>query len=135
MTRGLLKSDGPDLSRGFHHGKSRSLITRTPEFAIPDFPKWEISRHVASFNRTTRIYFGVSTMECLDLSSPELLSSRLPISRSGKSLDTWPPLLGRSRSISGLSPLFTGGLTLRYLLIDPTAVGFSSRDLTAQTGS
>jgi hypothetical protein len=29
--------------RGFHHGKSRSLITRTPEFPIPDFPKWEIS--------------------------------------------------------------------------------------------
>jgi hypothetical protein len=77
---------------------------------------------VASVNRTTRIYFGVSTMECPDLSSPELPSSRLPISQSGKYLDTWPPLLGRSRSISGLSPLFTGGLTLGYLLIDPTTV-------------
>jgi hypothetical protein len=91
MTRGLLKLDGPDLFRGFHHGRSRPLITRTPEFVIPDFPKWEISRHVASLNRTTQIYFGVSTMECPNLSSPGLLSSRLPISQNGKSLDTWPP--------------------------------------------
>jgi hypothetical protein len=73
----------------------------------------------------TQIYFGASTMECPDLSSPGLPSSRLLIYRNGKSLDMWPPLLGRSRSISGLSPLFTGGLTLGYLLTDPTAVGFS----------
>jgi hypothetical protein len=38
--------------RGFHHGKSRSLVTRTPDIAIPDFPKWEISRHVSSVFRT-----------------------------------------------------------------------------------
>jgi hypothetical protein len=44
--------------RGFHHGKSRTLVTRTPEFAIPDFPKWVISRHVASVIRTVQIYFG-----------------------------------------------------------------------------
>jgi hypothetical protein len=44
-------------------------------------------------------------------------------------------LIGRFRSISGLSPLFTGGLTLGYLLTDPTTVGFFSRDLTAQIGS
>jgi hypothetical protein len=44
--------------QGFHHGKSRSLVTRTPEFAIPDFPKWEISRHVASLNRTVHICLG-----------------------------------------------------------------------------
>jgi hypothetical protein len=54
-TRGPLKSDGPDLSQGFHHGKSRSHITRTPEFAIPDFLKWEISRHVAPLNRMVQI--------------------------------------------------------------------------------
>ena len=58
LTRGLRYSDGLDLSRGFHNGKSRSLITKTPEFVIPNFPKWEISRHVASFNRTTQIHFG-----------------------------------------------------------------------------
>jgi hypothetical protein len=71
---------------------------------------------------------------------------------------------GRSRSISGLSPwsvlipchqdswnpefripdtdsslgtfaLVHEGLTLMHLLTNPMAVGFSSRDLTAQTGS
>jgi hypothetical protein len=57
-TRGLRYSDGSDLSRGFHHGKSRTLVTRTPEFAIPDFPKWVISRHVASVIRTVQIYPG-----------------------------------------------------------------------------
>jgi hypothetical protein len=36
----------------------RSFVTRTPEFPIPDFPKWEISRHMASFNQTVQIYFG-----------------------------------------------------------------------------
>jgi hypothetical protein len=45
------------MLQGFHHGTSRSLVTRTPEFPTPDFPKWEISRHVASFNRTIQIYF------------------------------------------------------------------------------
>jgi hypothetical protein len=40
----------------------RSFVTRTPEFPIPDFPKWEISRHVASFNRTVQIYFGAFTL-------------------------------------------------------------------------
>jgi hypothetical protein len=57
-TRSLPKLDGPDLSRGFRHGKSRSLFTKTPEFSTPDFPKWEILRHVASFNPTTQIHFG-----------------------------------------------------------------------------
>jgi hypothetical protein len=55
MTHGPLKSDGTDLFQGFHHGKSRSLITRTPKFAIPDFLNWEISRHVASLNQTVQI--------------------------------------------------------------------------------
>jgi hypothetical protein len=36
----------------------RSFVTRTPEFSIFDFLKWEISRHVASFNWTVQIYFG-----------------------------------------------------------------------------
>jgi hypothetical protein len=42
-THGLRQSDGSDLSQGFHHGKSRSLVTRTPDLTIPDFLKWEIS--------------------------------------------------------------------------------------------
>jgi hypothetical protein len=63
-------------------------------------------------------------MEHPNLSSPELPSSRLPIFRNGKSHDTWPPLIGRLKTISGLSPLSTGGLTLGYLLTNPTAVGF-----------
>jgi hypothetical protein len=129
--RSLPKSVGLRLLWGFHPGTYQSLVNGTPEFSIPDFPKWEISRHVASFNRTTRIYFGVSTMECPDLSSPELSSYRFPISRNGKSHDTWPPLIGWSRSISGLSPLFTRGLNLGYLLTDPTTVEFSYRDLMA----
>jgi hypothetical protein len=100
-TRHLLKSDGPQLLRGFHPGKSRSLVARTPDLAIPDFPKWEISRHVASVNRTAQIYPGVFTME-----NPELLSTgipipRFPISRNGRSYDTWPPSIGRPRSIPG----------------------------------
>jgi hypothetical protein len=104
MTRRLLRSGGSDLSRGFHHGKSRTLITRTSEFAIPDFTKWEISRHMASVNRTVHIYPGVFTMENPELSSPGLPSSRFSISRDGKSHDTWPPSIGRFRSISGFSP-------------------------------
>jgi hypothetical protein len=50
-----LKSDGPDLSRGFHHGKSQYFITRTPEFVIPNFSNWEISRHMASLNQMVQI--------------------------------------------------------------------------------
>jgi hypothetical protein len=46
------------LYRGFHLGLSRILVTRTPDLAIPDFPKWEISRHVASVVRTAQIYPG-----------------------------------------------------------------------------
>jgi hypothetical protein len=108
-TRHLLKSDGPQLLRGFHPGKSRSLVARTPDLAIPDFPKWEISRRVASVNRTAQIYPGVFTME-----NPELLSTgipipRFPISRNGRSYDTWPPSIGRLRSIPGF---FTPKVTL-----------------------
>jgi hypothetical protein len=35
----------------------RYFVTITLVFSIPDFPKWEISRHVASFNGTVQIYF------------------------------------------------------------------------------
>jgi hypothetical protein len=66
MTRGLSRSGGPDLSRGFHPRNSRTLVTRTPEFTIPDFPKWEISRHVASVIQTVHIYPEVFTMESPD---------------------------------------------------------------------
>jgi hypothetical protein len=48
-TRGLRHSDGSDLFRGFHHGKSRTLVIRIPD-SIP--PKWVILRHVASVIRT-----------------------------------------------------------------------------------
>jgi hypothetical protein len=100
-TRHLLKSDGPQLLWGFHPGKSRSLVARTPDLAIPDFPKWEISRRVASVNRTAQIYPGVFTLE-----NPELLSTGIPIprfsiSRNGRSYDTWPPSIGWPRSILG----------------------------------
>jgi hypothetical protein len=118
---------------GFIKARARVLVNGTPESPIPDFPKRVISRHVAFSNRTIQICSGVSTMESPDPLLPGLPISRFPISRNGKSHDTWPPSFGRSRSISGLSPLFTGVLTLGYLLTDPTAVGFSSRDLTAQT--
>jgi hypothetical protein len=57
-TRGLRRSDGPNLSQGFHHGKSQTLVTRTSEFAIPDSPKWAILRHVASIVQTVQIYPG-----------------------------------------------------------------------------
>jgi hypothetical protein len=62
MTRGLLKSDDPNLFWGFHHGKSRTLVTKTPKFMILDFPKWDISRHVASLNWMIQIYFGAFTL-------------------------------------------------------------------------
>jgi hypothetical protein len=118
---------------GFIKARARVLVNGTPESPIPDFPKWVISRHVASLNRSVQIYPRISTMESPDLLSSGLLISRFLISRNGKSHDTWPPSFRRSRSISGILPLFTGVLTLRYLLTDPTTVGFSSRDLTAQT--
>jgi len=73
-TRHLLKSDGPQLLWGFHPGKSRSLVARTLDLAISDSPKWEISRRVASVNRTTQIHPGVFTME-----NPELLSIGISI--------------------------------------------------------
>jgi hypothetical protein len=75
MTRGLRRSDGPDLSRGFHHGKSQTLVTRTSKFVIPDSPKWAILRHVASVVHTVQIYPEVFTMENPELSSPGILSS------------------------------------------------------------
>jgi hypothetical protein len=67
-TRHLLKSDGPQLLRGFHLGKSRSLVARTPDLVIPDFPKWEISQRVASVNWTAQVYPGVSTLESPEIS-------------------------------------------------------------------
>jgi hypothetical protein len=57
-TRGLRQSDGSNLSRGFHIGKSRTLVNGNPDSAIP-------------------------------------------ISRNGRSRDTWPPSIGRLKSISG----------------------------------
>jgi hypothetical protein len=65
-THGLHQSDDSDPSWGFHHGKSRTLVNRNPDSAIPDFPKWEISRHVASVNQTAQIrprVFAPNTLE------------------------------------------------------------------------
>jgi hypothetical protein len=59
MTRGLRQSDGSELFRGFYHEKSRDLIIRIPDSAIPDFPKWVILRHVAFVNRMTQSYSEV----------------------------------------------------------------------------
>jgi hypothetical protein len=100
-TRGLRQSDGSNLSRGFHIGKSQTLVNGNPDSVILDLPKWEISRQVASVNQTVQIYPGVSTLE-----NPELLSTgipipRFPISRNGRSRDTWPPSIGRFKSIPG----------------------------------
>jgi hypothetical protein len=51
-THNLHPSDDSDLSRGFHHEKSRAFVIRILDSAIPDFPKWVISRHVAFVIRT-----------------------------------------------------------------------------------
>ena len=66
MTRGLRQLDGSDPSRGFHHGKSRTLVNKNLDSVIPGFPKWEISRHMASVNRTAQIrlrVFAPNTLE------------------------------------------------------------------------
>jgi hypothetical protein len=100
-TRGLRQSNGSDLSWGFHNGKSRPLVNRNPDSTISDFSKWEISRHVASVNRTTQIYPEVSTMESPDPLSTGIPIPRFLISRNGRSRDMWPPLIGRLKSIPG----------------------------------
>jgi hypothetical protein len=92
------------LLSGFIKVRARPLVNETPESPIPDFPKRVISRHVASRNRSVYSYFGVSTMEHPDLSSPKIPSSQFSISRNGKSHDTWPPLIGRPESTSGFLP-------------------------------
>jgi hypothetical protein len=97
----LLKSDGPQLLWGFHPGKSRSLVTRTPDLAITDFLKWEISRRMASVNRMAQIYLGVSTLENPKLLSTGIPIPRFPISRNGRSHDTWPLSIRWLKSISG----------------------------------
>ena len=80
---GLRQLDDLDLSWGFHHGKSRALVNRNPDSTIPDFPKWEILRHVASIIRTAQIYCGVFTMENLELFSSGFLIPRFLISQNG----------------------------------------------------
>jgi hypothetical protein len=97
---------------GLINTRARPLVNGTPEFSIFDFPKWVISRHVASLNRTVQIYFETSTMEC-----PDLLSSGLPKSRN--------PNPDTDSSFGTFAPIHEG-LTLMYLLTDPTAVGFSN---------
>jgi len=105
LTRhGLRQSDGSDLSLGFHHGKSRTLVNRNLDSAIPDFLKWEISRHVASINQTAQICPGVFTMENPELLSTGISIPRFLISQNGRSHDMWPPLIGRLRSILRFSP-------------------------------
>ena len=90
---------------GFIRARARVLVNETLESPIPDFLKRVISRHMSFSNRTIHNYSRVSTMESPDLLSPELPSSRFPISQNGKSHDTCPPSFKRSRSILDLSPL------------------------------
>jgi hypothetical protein len=71
----ILRRD-PVRSSGFIIMRIQTLDHGTPESSIPGFPMQLISRHVASINRTTQIYSGVSTM-----GNPELLSTGVPIPR------------------------------------------------------
>jgi hypothetical protein len=89
------------LPSGFIQVRARPIVNRTPESPILDFPKRVISRHITSLNRTAHNYFGVSTLESLDLLSPGLPILRFPISRNGRSYDMWPQSIGRIRSIPG----------------------------------
>jgi hypothetical protein len=89
------------LPSGFIKARARPIVNRTPESPIPDFPKRVISRHVTSLNRTAHNCSGVSTLESFDPLSPGLPIPRSPISRNGRSYDTWPPSIGRLRSIPG----------------------------------
>jgi hypothetical protein len=108
MTRDLRQSDGSDLSWGFHHGKSRALIIRIPDSAIPDFPKWEILQHVASVIRMTQIYFGVFTMENPKLSSSGFPIPRFPISRNGNLMKRGLHHLDHSDLTQGFRPYTLG---------------------------
>jgi hypothetical protein len=88
---------------GFVKARARVFffVSGTPESPIPDFPKRVISQHVTSLNRTVHNCSGISTQENPDPLSPGLPISRFPISRNGRSRDTWPPSIGRLKSIPG----------------------------------
>jgi hypothetical protein len=77
------------------------FVSGTPESPIPDFPKRLISQHVTSLNRTVHNCSGVSTLDSPDPLSSGILILRFPISRNGRSHDTWPPSIGWLRPIPG----------------------------------
>jgi hypothetical protein len=134
----LLTHRPPSIRRfrsipGFSPQKIPSLHHQDSRFCDSQFPEMGNLMTRGLRHSDGLDLFQYSTMESLDLLSSGLPISRFPISQSGKSHDTWSSLLRLSRSIWGISPLFTGVLTLEYLLTDPTVVGFSSRDLIAQT--
>jgi hypothetical protein len=89
------------LPSGFIKARAQPIVNSAPESPIPDFPKWVISRHVTSLNRTTQNCSGVSTLESLDPLSLGLPIPRTPMSRNGRSYDTWPPSIGWLRPILG----------------------------------
>jgi hypothetical protein len=103
-TRGLRQSDGSNLSRGLHIGKSRNLVNGNPDSVNPNLPKWEVSGHVASVNRTAHNCSGVSTMENFELLSTEIPILRFLISKNGRSHDTWSPSIGRLTTAPGFPP-------------------------------
>ena len=84
---------------GFVKARAWVFVNGILESPIPDFPKWVISRHVTSLNRTAHNFSEVSTLESLDPSSPGLSIPRFLISRNGRYYDTWPPSIGQLRSI------------------------------------
>jgi hypothetical protein len=90
------------LPSGFIMARARPIVSRTPEFPIPDFPKRVISRHVTSLSQTIPNCSRVSTLESLDPLSPGLPTPRSPISCNGRSYDTWPLSIRRLRSILGI---------------------------------
>jgi hypothetical protein len=130
-TRGLHHLDGSDLSQGFHHGKSKTLVIRNPDSAIPDFPKWVILRHVASVIRTAHIYPGVFTMENPELSSLGILNSVIPdflkwvILRHVASVNQTTPIYPRFFAPIhwGLNPRVTPDRSNGYRVFQPRSDG------------
>jgi hypothetical protein len=105
-TRGLRQSDGSNISCSFHIRKSQTLVNRNLDSAIPDFPKWEISRHVASVNQTAQIYPGVSTLE-----NPELLSTGIPIPDAIPDFPKWE-ISRHVASVNQMAQIYFGVSTL-----------------------
>jgi hypothetical protein len=86
---------------GFFKSRAWVFVNEIPESLISDFPKQVISRHITSLNQTVHNCSGISTQQSPDTLSPGLPISRFPISQNGRSRNTWPPSIGRLKSILG----------------------------------